>query len=203
MTLRTLALASLMTIAAVGSLHAQTPSPAAAPQPRGRSGAPATETPRPRVAPPASETPQAAAPAAPERPRREGQPINVKVDLTLTDQRGGSAPVKRTVTVLAADGYTGSIRTQSQVIQVGAVPLNVDASPTLLADGKIRLGINLQYDWPAPTETNSARGTVVSTSLHDQLMMILENGKSMIVAQSADPIGERQVTVEVKATILR
>ena len=203
MTLRTLALASLMTIAAAGSPRAQTPSPAAAPQPRGRSGAPATDAPRPRVATPASETPQAAAPAAPERPRREGQPINVKVDLTLTDQRGGSAPVKRTVTVLAADGYTGSIRTQSQVIQVGAVPLNVDASPTLLADGKIRLGINLQYDWPAPTETNSARGTVVSTSLHDQLMMILENGKSTIVAQSADPIGERQVTVEVKATILK
>ena len=199
MTLRTLALASLVTIVAAGSLRAQTPSPAAAPQPRGRYGAPGTDAPRPRVAPPASETPQAAAPAAPERPRREGQPINVKVDLTLTDQRGGSAPVKRTVTVLAADGYTGSIRTQSQVIQVGAVPLNVDASPTLLADGKIRVGINLQYDWPAPTETNSARGTVVSTSLHDQLMMILENGKSMIVAQSADPIGERQV----KATVLR
>jgi hypothetical protein len=201
MTIRTLALASLTMIAAAGSLRAQTP-PAAAPQPRGRSGTPPAEAPRPRVAPPASETPQAA-PAAPERPRREGQPINVKVDLTLTDQRGGSAPVKRTVTVLAADGYTGSIRTQSQVIAVGAVPLNVDASPTLLADGKIRLAINLQYDWPAPAETNSARGTVVSTSLHDQLMMILENGKPMIVAQSADPIGERQVTVEVKATILR
>ena len=30
---------------------------------------------------------------------------------TLTDQRGGAAPIKRTVTVLAADGYTGSIRT--------------------------------------------------------------------------------------------
>ena len=202
MTIRTLALASLMTIAAAGSLRAQTPS-AAAPQPRGRSGAPTTEAPRPRVASPASETPQAAAPAAPERPRREGQPVNVKVDLTLTDQRGGSAPVNRTVTVLAADGYTGSIRTQSQVIAVGPVPLNVDASPTLLADGKIRLGINLQYDWPAPTDANSARGTVVSTSLHDQLMMILENGKPMIVAQSADPIGERQVTVEVKATILK
>ena len=106
--------------------------------------------------------------------------------------------------MLAADGYTGSIRTQSQVIQVGAVPLNVDASPTLLADGKIRLGINLQYDWPARApRPDSARGTVVSTSLHDQLMMILESGKSMIVAQSADPIGDRQVTVEVKATILR
>jgi hypothetical protein len=200
MTTRALALAFLIMTAA-GTVLAQTPAPA--PQPRGRSGAPTTDAPRPRVATPASETPQAPAAAAPERARREGQPINIKVDLTLTDQRGGSPAIKRTVTVLAADGYTGSIRTQSQVIQVGPVPLNVDASPTLLADGKIRLAINLQYDWPAPTETGSARGTVASTSLHDQLMMILESGKAMIAAQSADPVGDRQVTVEVKATILK
>jgi hypothetical protein len=154
---------------------------------------------------PRSTTP-ATAPAAapaPERPRREGQPVNIKVDLTLTDQRAGAQPIKRTITVLAADGYTGSIRTSSQVVQVGVVPLNVDASPTLIADGKIRLQLGLQYDWPAPAEAAGARGTVVSTSLHDQLMMILENGKGMIVAQSADPVGDRQVTVEVKATILR
>ena len=34
-------------------------------------------------------------------------------------------------------------------------------------------------------------------------MMILESGKAMIAAQSADPVGDRQVTVEVKATILK
>ena len=103
--------------------------------------------------------------------------------------------------MIAADGYTGSIRTQSQVVQVGPVPLNVDASPTLLADGKIRLAINLQYDWPAPADGNAARGTVTSTSLHDQLMLILESGKPIVAAQSADPVGDRQVTVDVRATI--
>jgi hypothetical protein len=190
MTTRTLILTAILTAASAGPLLAQTPPPPPAPQPgqapRGRGA-----TPPPA---PAAETP---------RPRREGQPINVKVDLILTDQRGGAPPIKRTVTVLAADGYTGSIRTMSQVIQVGSVPLNVDASPTLLADGKVRLAINLQYDWPAPADTGSARGTVTSTSLHDQLMLIVENGNSMIVAQSADPVGDRQVTVEVKATILK
>ena len=200
MTTRTLALTTLLAAAIAGPALAQTP-PATTPQPgtvpRARGSVPPAAEPR-------SATPPAApAPTAPERPRREGQPINVKVDLTLTDQRGGSAAITRTVTVVAADGYTGSIRTQSQVIAVGPVPLNVDASPTLLADGKIRLAINLQYDWPAPTDANRARGTVLSTSLHDQLMTILENGKPMIVAQSADPVGERQVTVEVKATILK
>ena len=190
MTIRTLALSALLVMSTAGSTPAQTlavPPPAQGPR---------------------TVTPPAAAPAAaaPERPRREGQPINIKVDLTLTDQRGGAAPIKRTVTVLAADGYTGSIRTMSQVVSVGPVPLNVDASPTLLADGKIRVSINLQYDWPAPSDSSSAspaRGSVVSTSLHDQLMMILESGKAMIAAQSADPVGDRQVTVEVKATILK
>jgi hypothetical protein len=200
MTTRTLMLTAMLMAITAGPLLAQTPPPPPpAPQPgtapRSRGGTPPAE--------PRSAAPPPAAPAAPERPRREGQPINVKVDLILTDQRGGAPPIKRTVTVLTADGYTGSIRTQSQVVQVGPVPLNVDASPTLLADGKVRLAINLQYDWPAPADTGVARGTVTSTSLHDQLMLIVESGKSMIVAQSADPVGDRQVTVEVKATILR
>ena len=199
MTARSLILTAAL--AAITSMPAlaqpPTPTPQPVPGPRARGAVPA----EPRTLTP---PPQAAAPV-PERPRGQFQPVNIKVDLTLTDQRGGAQPIKRTVTVLAADGYTGSIRTASQVTQVGVVPLNVDASPTLLADGKIRLSINLQYDWPAPTENNAGtpRGTVTSTSLHDQLMMILENGKPMIVAQSADPVGDRQVTVEVKATILK
>src|SRR5476649_2284357 len=179
MTIRTLALTLVLSAVATASTLAQTPAAAAQPAtaPRARSSAPAAEAPRPRTA----GTPEASAPAAPapERPRREGQPVNIKVDLTLTDQRGGAQPVKRTLTVLAADGYTGSIRTMSQIYDPGAaplnVPLNVDASPTLVADGKIRLSINLQYDWPGPAE-NRARGQIVNTSLHDQLMMILENG---------------------------
>jgi hypothetical protein len=200
-----LALTALLVAAAAGSAAAQPPP--AAPQPgqapRARGTTPPAEAPRARTPGPDAQAPAAA--PAPVRPRREGQPINIKVDLTLTDQRGGAAAIKRTVTVLAADGYTGSIRTMSQVLYIGAVPLNVDASPTLLADGKIRMAINLQYDWPAPADPNAppTRGTVTSTSLHDQLMMILESGKPMTVAQSADPVGDRQVTVEVKATILK
>jgi hypothetical protein len=199
MTTRALAFTAVLVAATTVSGLAQTPQPAA-PRGRGVMTPPTTE--------PRTLTPPAAAPAvaAPERPRREAQPVNIRVDLTLTDQRGGATPIKRTVTVLAADGFTGSIRTQSRVVGIneGPVPLNVDASPTLLADGKVRLGINLQYDWPVPVDNSAmARGTVMSTSLHDQLMLILENGKPMVVAQSADPVGDRQVTVEVKATNLR
>jgi hypothetical protein len=159
----------------------------------------------PAPAPPRSATP-AAAPAAPApAPRRTGQPINVRIDLSINDQRAGSAPIKRTLSMVVADGMAGSIRSQSEVMAVGAVPLNVDVSPDLLADNKIRLTLTLQYDWPAPIEAgrDAPRGTVVKTALRDSVTLILENDKPMIAAQSADPIGDRQVTVEVKATILR
>jgi hypothetical protein len=136
--------------------------------------------------------------------------VNIKIDFTITDQRGGAPAIKRTLTVMVADERTGSIRSQSSVYQVGDVPLNIDASPSVLTDGKIRLGFNLQYDWPAPLEgqatnptTQLPRGTVIKTQLHDSVTLILESGKPTIAAQSADPIGDRQVTVEVKATVLR
>jgi hypothetical protein len=154
----------------------------------------------PRTAPPAAP----AAPA-PERPRREGQPINVKVEFTIIDQRGSATPTKRTLSLIVGDGFTGAIRTQSAISRMNDVPLNVDATPTLLSDGKIRLGFNLQYDWPAPIEPGKEipPGSVTRTALHDSLALILESGKSIVAAQSADPIGDRQVTVEVKATILK
>src|SRR5262245_37060045 len=188
MTIRSFALILGLTVLAPPPVQSQQPPTAPAP-------APAAQTPRPTPAP----TPPAPA------PRRTPQPINVRIDLSITDQRGGSAPIKRTLSVIVADGMGGSIRSQSDVLAVGPVPLNVDVEPELVADNKIRLHLTVQYDWPAPFEggRDAPRGTVVKTTLHDSVALILESGKPMIAAQSADPIGDRQVTVEVKATILR
>jgi hypothetical protein len=207
---RILVLAAVIagTVPALAQPPASTPSPG---QARGNDQA----SPAPRGDQPA-QAPVARTPA-PATPRREGQPVNIKIDFTITDQRGSAAAIKRTLTLMVADERTGSIRSQSNVFQVGDVPLNVDASPSVLNDGKIRLGFNLQYDWPAPLEGQApgqdpnnprvdrplARGTVIKTALHDSVTLILESGKPMIAAQSADPIGDRQVTVEVKATVLR
>jgi hypothetical protein len=196
-----IALSTVCLLAALGSATAQPPAPAqprVTPRPEAQRPAPA----QPREAP----SPAAQQPASPPAPRRDAQPINVKVDVTITDQRGGAAPIKRTVSVVVADGYSGMIRSQSEVMQVGPVPLNIDVDPMLLDNGKVRVKINLQYDWPAPIDTPGAppaRGTVIKTGLHDTVVLILENGKPMIAAQSADPIGDRQVAVEVKATILK
>jgi hypothetical protein len=199
MNVPTLALIVSLGALAGGSALAQQ-QPVQAPQPRVTAPAPTPAQPPRVITPPPTPAP-AVAPAA----RRQTQPINVKVDLSITDQRAGSPPIKRTLSVIVADGYTGSIRSQSEVLAVGSIPLNVDADPELLSDGKIRLRLNVQYDWPAPLEggRDAPRGTVIKTALHNSVALILESGQAVVAAQSADPIGDRQVTVEVKATILR
>ncbi|HEV8345320.1 MAG TPA: hypothetical protein VGQ16_02035 [Vicinamibacterales bacterium] len=168
-----------------------------------------------RVTPrPAAEQPQPVAPVpAPAPPRRQGQPVNVKVDVTISDQHSGSAPVKKTVSVVTADNMGGFIRSTANYNNIGDVPLNVDVSPELLADGKIRVGVSLQYDLPGGAakqstdgpglESRDLAGPLRRTQIRENLNVILENGKAITVAQSADPVGDRQVTIEIKATILR
>jgi len=215
MTIRTLVLTTVLIAASSGSMLAQPPTlptPPAAPSapappspprqpqppqtPRARTGDRTPEPPMPPPPPPAPPAPAA---------RRAGQPVNVKIEFTITDQRGGSPASKRTVSVVVADAQTGQIRSQSEVAGIGGIPLNVDTTPELIADGKIRLGFSLQYDWAAPVDAKEGtpRGTVMKTAMHDSVSLILESGKPMVAAQSADPIGDRQVTVEVKATVLR
>jgi len=184
---------ALLLSPAVG--HAQPPPPAPAPQ----------------QAPTAPKPPNAPVPP-PAPPRREGQPVNVKVELTIVDQHGAGNAARKSVSVVVADSMTGFIRSQSNYTSNGrveAVPLNVDVDPQILADGKIRLRIGLQYDLPnslaAPSAAGNDRasGNLFSTQLRENLAIIVENGKSIVAAQSADPVGDRQVTLEVKATILR
>jgi hypothetical protein len=141
-------------------------------------------------------------------PRKEGQPVNVRIDVTITDQgRSGVAPLKKTVTIVTGDGLGGRIRSGANYSNLPPVPLNVDAEPELLSDGKIRVRVNLQYDLPAGIAVQNPElpgaGTLRSTQIQENLSLILENGKPIVAAQSADPVGDRQVTVELKATVLR
>ena len=83
--------------------------------------------------------------------------------------------------------------------------LNVDAHPEMLTDSKVRLNLNIQYDWQAPVDQASQgpQGTIAKAFLREGVSLIVEDGKPIVAAQSADPIGDRQVTVEVKATVLK
>jgi hypothetical protein len=136
--------------------------------------------------------------------------VNVKVDFTLTDRRGTEPPVQRVVSVIASDRSLGRVRSIAYAQISGEnnreIPLNVDATPTLLQDGKIRVQFTLSYDLPVPDDPEPHRSPgyrITRTDVQDSVTLVLTDGKSMIAAQSADPVGDRQVTVEVKATVLK
>jgi len=192
----------------------QNPPPPAAPAPPAPAApappAPAAPAPRGRTAePPPPPPPPPPGEARATAPRRQGQPINIRVDATVTDQQGNVAPIKKTVSVVVADSSSGSVRTLSTFALggVGNVPLNMDADATLLPDGKLRLSLRLQYDLPSPVMLGRPGGgeerQPVKTSIVESLNVVLENGKSIVAAQSADPVSDRQVLLEVKATVMR
>jgi hypothetical protein len=170
---------------------------------------PAAQPPAPPVSPAPPTPPAPPAPSTPRTPRREGQPVNLKTEITIVDQRGSSSPTRKTVSVVVADNMVGFIRSTSNYTMVGrveSVPLNVDVEPQLVADNKIRMRLNVQYDLPnslAQDGSDLKPGNLFTTQLRENLSFILENGKPLVVAQSADPVGDRRVTIEVMATVLK
>ena len=139
----------------------------------------------------------------PRPPQPEGQPVNIKIDLTITDQAGPSESAKRTVSMIVADRKNGSIRSVGQVVLGGryAVSLNVDATPTILKDGAIRLDLALEY-LPKPNTENASSGEG-RASLNERLSLFVTPGKPMVVSQAADPTSDRRITVELLTTVMK
>ena len=185
-----------------GHVFAQAP-----PRPPPAPAAPAAPAPPAPAASPATPPPPPP-PAPPAPPRREGQPINVRVELNITEDGGTGAPIKKSVTAVVADGYNGFVRQQGFAQNPNApqfnrsVPLNLDAFPVILPNGKIRLTCSIQYNAGAggAAATGEAR---TGTDIKQNLVLNLESGKALVISQGTDPIGDRRVTVEVTATILR
>ena len=133
------------------------------------------------------------------RPEAAGQPINIKLDLTITEQNGTGDPVKKVVTMMLAESGSGSIRSTSNVKPQGRVQLNVDAQIQMLKSGALRTTFRLEYT--PRLNGNEAGGEW--TSLSQQIQTVLEPGKPMILSQATDPASDRKVIVEVKATVVK
>jgi len=161
---------------------------------------------------PTRQTTPAAERAAPEPPI--GLPINTRLDLTITDDHGSGQPISKTVSVMTADRSWGRIRTQGEVTTPDnrrlPVILNVDARPTLIKDNRARVELTIEYRpaieaFVAPPAAAGARPDAngLPPNVNEGLTVVLEDGKSMLISQSADPITDRKVKVEAKLTILR
>ena len=131
------------------------------------------------------------------KPQPPAQPVNVRIDLTITDQRGDGPAVVKTVSVITADQSWGRIRTQGEIGRVPVI-LNVDARPVLLRNAGAHVDLTFDYRPADPAPTAAA-----PLSINESLAVILDDGKSMLLSQSADPTGDRKVKVEAKMTILK
>lgn len=130
---------------------------------------------------------------------------NVQIELTLTDQIGSEPPEKKTVSMIVASGSWGKIRSAGNVRPATDAPfvvdLNVDARPFVSVEGPIQLELTLVYSPPGAAARDTARPR--PTGLNQSLTVILQSGKPLVISQAADPISDRKVIVEVRATVLK
>ena len=191
-------LASCMIVVTATCADAQpvAPAPAAA-----VASAQSSQAPQPaQPAQPAS--PAARAEQTPDAPaRRAGKPVNVRVEVTVTEQVGSKPAHSKQLILTTADGESAQIRNQPEVATPGpvlAAPFSVDAHPRLLDGNRLLLMLSIDYNVVDATSEKGARNQVRSRQ-----DIVLESGKPLVVSESTDPMTERRVTVTVTATILK
>ena len=175
------------------------------------------QTARPTVAPAAPVPPTPVAAQTAPTPRKLPTQ-NVRMDVTITDTFG-TGSTKKTVTMLVADGRAGQIRSSMQIPVIlspvsapssgtatpqsysyTSISLNVDSIPEVLPNGGIFISMTVQYTPDSPQEPGGSRRP---GSLNETLAVVLTDGKQTLISQSADPQGDRKVTLEVTATIVK
>ena len=133
--------------------------------------------------------------------------VNVQLEFTITDQTGSGAPDKKTVSMIAADGTMGRVRSYAgaQSPRTGGPPvpvsLNVDARPRILSGDGVQIELTIEYR-PLPAASQS-KPEVETSQLNQSMTVILQNGRPLIVSQAADPVTDRKIVVEAKATVLK
>jgi len=172
----------------------------------------AQKPPPPPPAPPADtvspDTTRKAPPPPPAAPTPDGRNRkvgpNVRIEVTFSEQRSDSPAMPKTVTVTTNDGQWGRVRSSVNTVGYGSSPLNVDARPEVLPDGRVLLAVNIEYGEKRVPEGKQVQpGQIIEATLNESVTLLLESGKGLAVTQSADPMSDRKVSVEVKATILK
>ena len=152
------------------------------------------------VAPHAAQSPQEKvaqekkATAAVENPpgsRMPAQPVNIKLDFTVIDQRDGQAAAPRTITMMIADRSRGQMRSGG----AGGQMLNVDARPEILRDSRMRVDVN--FDYRAPQSDSDKTPPALTQSIAS----IVEDGKPLVITQWSERGSTRTSRVELRASL--
>lgn len=163
-------------------------------------------------------------PAPAKAPEPPALPVNIQIEVSITDQSGANPPAKKVVSMIVGDRQRNSIRSSASVkvlntvfgpAKPGEAPqppasynyrnvtINVDAHPAIVQKepNKLLLELGLQYQPKSGGGQEDLEPGMAS--LNESMSLILESGKRMIVSQAADPTSDRKITVEVTATILK
>lgn len=185
------------------------------------SAAIAQEKPQAKPVPPekAAETKGEKAPAKPvSSPEPAALPVNIKIEVSITDQTGANPPAKKVVTMIASDRQSTNVRSSASVpvkttpgpvapgmpFTYRTVQINVDARPAIVPKEPTKVSVSFGLEY-LPTTRVSAQEELEPgmTSWNERLSVILESGKPMVISQAADPTSDRKITVEITATILK
>ena len=139
--------------------------------------------------------------------------VNVRLELSITDQTNVGEPVKKAVTLLLANGGDGRVRSQGMIFREATptdrrsafeVTLNADAHIMHISGDKVRANITVEY---APSTAGGDAADVAreqrGSTLNQSVSVALTSGRPTVIVESSDPLSDRKVTLEATATILR
>jgi len=176
---------------------------AEAPAAPAQAGRPVPATPVAQPAPAPVQAPRAGAPEpapAPRAARKPSLPVNVRVDIVVTEQLPASAPIVRRAQLATADGESTSVRNHSVWRESGRLDeasFRIDLQADVLDDAKVRLRIGVDYGLARPGDNvNGGQVTIRQT-------VIVRDGQSVVIAETSDPVTERVVKIEAKANIVK
>jgi hypothetical protein len=172
----------------------QPPQPAQPAAPAAPAAQRAPQAPRPAPPPAPAAAPQAPAPPAPPAVAIDpapGQLVNIQVDVVLVVEGGAEGTTRKTMTLTLADRQEGSVRSLERTVGAQGT-LNVDARPVMQSNGKVLTRIGLEFQ----------SGTDVPF-VQVRAQPLLESGKALRISRAVSPKGDRSVTVEVTATVLK
>jgi hypothetical protein len=153
--------------------------------------------------------------------------MNVRVDVTIIDQSGSSAPTKKTVSLTVSDDGRGSVRSgvtvpvpnmiYTQIKDAAGVQpmtsfnyrdmgLSLDVTGVRIRGNYVRLHLAVEYN-PVDEKmtTTEGSGAMVGGPMpasfarfSQSLDLALENGKPLVVASSSDPVPSRNRTASLE-----
>jgi hypothetical protein len=155
----------------------------------------------------------AAASIDPVMPRgSDGKPVtdrNVKIDVAVTI-KGTDKPVVKSLSMVTGDGRQAQGRAQVILsVLFGRsqnqkdVGINVDATPRILANGKLTVRLKFNFNTVYRVDTPEGPMPSFGNGGYEMDGIVFESGKPLIVTQGTDAETGREYSVQVTATIVK